>query len=270
MEALARFLPPGADDDHREHPTGRAPRLSFNEPIGPRREFASGAVPIEQLVDLRAAAHRETSPVSFHAAALAACTGALRRWLLANDELPTSPIVAVVPVMVGDEGDGDAHVAGIMLALPTNLADPVKRLEETARSLERAKARYVAMPVSMAQDIAMFAPPAVASLANRVNDALPHRRFISPTVNLGITNVPGPRRQVYLAGRPLLTSHPVLSVSDITPLHLGLQAGPSVLGLGAIADGDTVDDLTGLVDAVGIELGELTAAYASRPRRVGG
>jgi hypothetical protein len=72
---------------------------------------------------------------------------------------------------------------------------------------------------------------------------------------------------VYLAGRPLLTSHPVLSVSDITPLHLGVQAGPSELGLGAIADGDTVEDLTGLVDAVGIELAELSAAYAPRPRK---
>jgi WS/DGAT/MGAT family acyltransferase len=267
MEPLARFLPDGPDDDQREHPTGRAPRLSFNEPIGPRRVFASGAVPIGPLVEVRAGAHRATSVVSFHAVALAACAGALRRWLLANDELPTSPIVAVVPVLVKGERDADAHVAGIMVTLPTNLADPVKRLEETARGLERAKQRYVAMPVSLAQDVAMFAPPAVASLANRLNDALPHRRFISPTVNLGITNVPGPQRQVYLTGRPLLTSHPVLSVSDITPLHLGVQAGPSELGLGAIADGDTVEDLTGLVDAVGIELAELSAAYAPRPRK---
>ncbi len=78
--------------------------------------------------------------------------------------------------------------------------------------------------------------------------------MIMLTVNLGITNVPGPQRQVYLAGRPLLTSHPVLSVSDITPLNLGVQAGPSTLGLGAIADGDTVDDLEDLVEAVGTEL----------------
>ena len=263
IDGLAQLLPGWSDDD-REHPTGRAPRLSFNAPIGPRRAFAAGSVPIEQLVALRAAAHRASAPVSFHAAALAACTGALRRWLLANDELPTSPTIAVVPVLVKGPRDPDAHVAGIMLPLPTNVADPVRRLEDTARNLERAKERYVAMPVSLSQDIAMFAPPALASLANRLNDALPHRQFISPTVNLGITNVPGPQRQVYLAGRPLVSSHPVLSVSDITPLHLGVQAGPSTLGLGAIADGDSVDDLTGLVDAVGIELAELSAAFAPR------
>lgn len=255
-EPLARLLP-GAPDGEREHPTGRAPRLSFNEPIGPRRVFAAGAVPIEQLVEVHAAADGGSSPVSFHAVVLAACTGALRRWLLAHDELPTSPIVAVVPVLVKGDHDADAHVAGIMLPLPTHLDDPVDRLYETAHSLQQAKDRYVAMPVSLTQDIAMFAPAAIAALANRINDAMPHRRFVSPTVNLGITNVPGPQRQVYLAGRPLLTSHPVLSVSDITPLHLGVQAGPSVLGFGAIADGDTVDDLEGLVDAVGTELSRL-------------
>lgn len=269
LEGFARYLPQDADgvDDGREHPTGRAPRLSFNEPIGPRRAFAAGAAPIDQLVAVRAAANTAATPVSFHAVVLAACTGALRRWMLANDELPTSPIVAVVPVLVKGQRDADAHVAGIMLALPTHVADPVRRLEQTAAQLERAKERHVEMPVSLTQDIAMFAPPAIAALANRVSDAMPHRRFISPTVNLGISNVPGPRRPVYLAGRPLRSSHPVLSVSDITPLHLGVQAGPTMLGLGVVADGDTVDDLDGLVDAVGIELDELSAAYAPRSRR---
>ena len=252
-EPLARLLP-GGTDPAREHPTGRAPRLSFNEPIGPRRAFAAGAVPIDRLVQLHAAAQGGPSPVSFHAVVLAACTGALRRWLLANDELPTSPIVAVVPVLVRGDRDADAHVAGIMLPLPTNLDDPADRLYETAHRLQQAKERYVAMPVSLTQDIAMFAPAAVAALANRINDAMPHRRFVSPTVNLGISNVPGPTRDVYLAGRPLLTSHPVLSVSDITPLHLGVQAGPWALGLGAVADGDTVEGLDELVDAIGVEL----------------
>lgn len=259
MEPIARLLPGTPDDDDHEHPTGRAPRLSFNEPIGPRRVYARGAVPIEQLIAVRTAAHRDTAPVSFHAVVLAVCTGALRRWLLARNELPSSPIVAVVPVLTRGEHDADAHVAGIMVALPTNVADAAKRLEATANNLEDAKDRYGEIPLSLLQDIAMFAPPAVASLANRIDDAMPHRQFISPTVNVGITNVPGPRRQVFLAGRPLRSSHPVLSVTDITPLHLGVQAGVSELGLGAIADGDTIDDLTGLVDAVGLELSELAA-----------
>ena len=89
----------------------------------------------------------------------------------------------------------------------------------------------------------MFAPPAVAAMAGRLVDALPHRSFVSPTVNVAITNVPGPRRPVHLAGRPLESSHPALSISDLTPLHIGLQSGPEVVGLGAVSCRDTLDDL---------------------------
>lgn len=264
LDTAARLLPGGHDDgrhDDDEHPTGRAPRLSFNESIGPRRAYASGTVAVEQLIALREAAHTESTPVSFHAVVLAACAGALRRWLLNNDELPSSPIVSVIPVMARRDHDADAHVAGIVVALPTHIDDPKRRLDATARNLVRARGSFGEVPMSLSQDIAMFAPPAAAALSNRINDALPHRRFVSPTVNLGITNVPGPRRQVFFAGRPLAASHPVLSVSDITPLHIGVQVGPTELGFGVIADGDTIEDLAGLIDAVGLELCELADAY---------
>ena len=262
LEVVARLLPGDEGVDGAEHPTGRAPRLSFNEAIGPDRRFAAGTMATADLVAVKAAA-----AVSFHAVALATCAGSLRRWLLANDELPSSPVVAIVPVLVGSERAEDTHVAGIMLALPTHVADPRRRLELTAANLDRAKRRQVSMPASLRQDVAMFAPPIVAALANRLTDAMPHRRFVSPTVNLGISNVPGPRRPVYLAGRPLRSSHPVLSVSDLTPLHLGVQAGPEVTGLGAIADRDHVEDLIGLVDGAAVELADLTAAFAPRSRR---
>ncbi len=267
LESVARFLPGRHDDDDHEHPTGRAPRLSFNEPIGPHRVFASTAVSIEQLVAVRAAAHRESAPVSFHAVVIAAWTGAIRRWLLANDELPSSPIVALVPILARREHDADAHVAGIVVSLPTNIADPARRLEATSRNLGRARERYGEIPASLTQDIAMFAPPVLASLANQIDEALPHRRFLSPTINLGLTNVPGPQHHVFFAGRPLRTSHPVLSVSDITPLHLGVQVGPTELGISAIADGDMVDDLAGLVDGVEVELAALADAYRPRSTR---
>jgi hypothetical protein len=260
LEYVARLLPGGPEDDH-EHSTGRAPRLSFNEPIGPSRVYATGVLPVEQLAAVRAAAHSAATPVSFHAVVLAACAGGLRRWLLANDELTSSPIIAVVPVLARSEHDADAHIAGMVLPLPTNVADPARRLMATARNLDRAKVRYGEIPVSLSQDIAMFAPPVLATLSNRIDEALPHRRFISPTVNLGITNVPGPRRQVFLAGRPLRTSHPVLSVSDITPLHLGVQIGTTELGLSAIADSDTVDELDSLVEAVRLDVADLAAAH---------
>ena len=224
LGALANLLPTGrAGDLIDEHPTGRAPRLSFNAPITRHRRFAFARLPIGDVLAVKHAAG-----TTFNDVVVAVCTGALRRWLLAHDELPTSPIVALVPVLVaGPSGHrGDAHVAGLVVPLPTHVADPGERLARTHDSLAVAKERLKAVPASMMQDMSMFAPPAVAAMAGRLVDALPHRSFISPTVNVAITNVPGPRRPVHLAGRELASSHPALSISDLTPLHIGVQSGP--------------------------------------------
>ncbi|MEO1065543.1 MAG: wax ester/triacylglycerol synthase domain-containing protein [Actinomycetota bacterium] len=94
LSRLAALVPqPEPGPGAVEHPTGRAPRLSYNEPIGPTRRFAAGSLPTGDLLRLKAVLGR-----SFHTAALVVCTGALRRWLSAKDELPSSPVVAIMPV----------------------------------------------------------------------------------------------------------------------------------------------------------------------------
>jgi diacylglycerol O-acyltransferase / wax synthase len=245
-----------------EHPTGRAPRLSFNAPITPDRQFAFARLPIDDIL-----AVKHSARVTFNDVVVTVCAGALRRWLLAHDELPTSPVLAMVPVLVAG-GDGDrAHMAGLVVALPTELADPALRLARTHEALRSAKERHSAVPASVLQDVSMFASPAVAALAGRFIDALPLRSFMSPAVNLSIINVPGPLHRVYLAGRPLESSHPVLSVSDESPLNIGLQSGPDGVGLGLLACRDTFDDLDTLTTAASIELRELSRAVVKHAAR---
>jgi diacylglycerol O-acyltransferase / wax synthase len=264
MGALARLLPAGDEDtgDGDEHPTGRAPRLSFNAPISSARSFAASSLATVDVLRVK-----EHAGASFNEVVVAVCAGALRRWLLANDELPTSPVVAIVPVLVADSSGAGSHIAGIMLALPTNVADPLERLTRVGRALSAARRSQATAPASLQQDVAMFAPPLVAAGVTRLLDALPHRPFVSPTVNLAVTNVPGPRRPVHLAGRPLISGHPVLSVTDLTPLHVGVQAGPDRVGIGVIACRDHVEDLHSLAFAAPIELAELVGAVRPRPRR---
>jgi WS/DGAT/MGAT family acyltransferase len=264
MGALARLLPAGDEDaaDGDEHPTGRAPRLSFNAPISSARSFAASSLATVDVLRVK-----QDAGASFNEVVVAVCAGALRRWLLANDELPTSPVVAIVPVLVADSSGAGSHIAGIMLALPTNVADPLERLTRVRRALAVSRRRQATAPASLQQDVAMFAPPLVAAGVTRLLDALPHRPFVSPTVNLAVTNVPGPRRPVHLAGRPLISGHPVLSVTDLTPLHVGVQAGPDRVGIGVIACRDHVEDLHSLARAAPIEMAELIGAVRPRRRR---
>ncbi|MET0458920.1 MAG: wax ester/triacylglycerol synthase family O-acyltransferase [Ilumatobacteraceae bacterium] len=267
LDAIARMLPTSeAGDIIDEHPTGRAPRLSFNAPVTSSRRFAMATLPIDDVLAVK----RGTEDVTFNDVVVAVCAGALRRWLLANDELPTDPTVAMVPILVrgpvdgGNGGRDDAHVAGLVASLPTHVADPVQRLTRTHEALRTAKDRHAAVPASLMQDVSMFAPPAVAAMAGRLVGALP--TFVSPRVNLAITNVPGPRRPVHLAGHPLESSHPAMSISDLTPLHIGLQSGADGIGIGAVSCRDTLDDLASLVASTSVELDELVARVAP-PRR---
>ena len=267
LGAVANLLPTGkAGDLLDEHPTGRAPRLSFNAPITAHRRFALERLPIESILAVKHAAG-----TTFNDVVVAVCAGALRRWLLAHDELPSSPLVALVPVLVtGASGRReDAHVAGLVASLPTNISGPAERLARTHDALAVAKERHTAVPASLLQDMSMFAPPAVAAIAGRFVDALPHRSFISPAVNVAITNVPGPRRPVHLAGRQLESSHPALSINDLAPVHIGMQSGSDVVGLGAVSCRDNLDDLGDLLAAAPLELAELVDAVAGRAARAG-
>jgi hypothetical protein len=193
--------------------------------------------------------------------------GAVRDWLDRHDELPTSPTVALVPMLVGAGGSADAHVAGLVVPLPTNVADPAERLRRTSDALKIAKQKRSAVPASLMQDVSLFAPPAVAALAGRLVGAMPMRSLGGPTVNLAITNVPGSREQMYLAGRPLEANFPVLTINDLTPLHIGLQSSPGAINVGALSCRDTLEDLAPLVERLDVELGELDTATAPKSKR---
>ncbi|MCU1503755.1 MAG: hypothetical protein JWM12_3109 [Ilumatobacteraceae bacterium] len=275
LDPLARLLPApsygqGVGEVVDEHSTGRAPRVSWNGPVTAHRRFAMTQLPLDDIVAIKRIAGTSVNDV-----VVAVCAGALRHWLAVHRELPTSPLVAMVPMLVGGEGNHDAHVAGLVVPLPTNVADPARRLRRTSDALQAAKQRRVAVPASLMQDVSMFAPPALAALSGRLVGALPHRAFASPTVNLAITNVPGSREQVFLAGRPLEANHPVLTINELSPLHIGLQSSHGAIGVGALSCRDTLVDLASMVERMSIELAELrdavgaTRGPATRSRATG-
>lgn len=262
LEGIARFLPaPSPDEVVDERSSGRAPMLSWNGPITGRRRFATTTLPLDDIIAIK---HRAGTTVNDVVVAVVA--GAVRDWLDRHEELPTSPTVALVPILVGGAGPdaADAHVAGMVIPLPTNVADPAERLRRTSDALKLAKQQRGAVPASLMQDVSLFAPPAVAALAGRLVGAMPHRSFASPTVNLAITNVPGSRQQMYLAGRPLEANFPVLTINEMTPLHIGLQSCPGAIGVGALSCRDTLDDLAPLVERLDVELADLARATKRR------
>ena len=260
LESVARLLPPPSDDEFVDY-TGRAPRVSWNDRVTAHRRFAMARLPLDRIIAVKRAAGTTVNDV-----VVTVCSGALRHWLEVHDELPGSPLVALVPMLVGTNGN-HSHVAGLVVPLPTNLAEPEERLRRASQSLSEAKKDRTAVPASVMQDVSMFAPPAVAALAGRLVGAMPHRAFASPTVNLAITNVPGSRQQMYLAGHKLKISYPVLTINELTPLHIGLQSGLDAIGVGGLACRDTMEDLDALLERMPVELELLERATGVRKAR---
>jgi WS/DGAT/MGAT family acyltransferase len=262
LDPVARLLPAPDDGDAVDaaRAVGRAPRVSWNAPVTPHRRFATTRLSLETIVAVKRAAGTTVNDV-----VVAVCAGALRHWLHARDELPTSPLVALVPMLVGGAERDDAHVAGLVVTLPTNVPAPGERLRRASDALRTAQQRRAAVPASLMQDVSMFAPPALCALAGRLVGALPYRGVVSPTVNLAITNVPGSRQALHVAGRPLEASYPVLTINQLSPLHIGLQSCGEWIGVGAVACRDTMEDLAALVDRMPVELELLAAATRRGP-----
>jgi diacylglycerol O-acyltransferase / wax synthase len=72
-----------------------APKTSFNGRVSAHRRFVFGQLGLDDVKAVKNA-HRCT----VDDVVVSICAGAVRRWLLAHDELPAEPLVAQIPVSV--------------------------------------------------------------------------------------------------------------------------------------------------------------------------
>ena len=204
--------------------------------------------------------------VSVNDVVMAMCAGALRRWLIEHDALPSAPLVSMIPVSVRDEASKGAlgnKVSAMLATLPTNLADPAQRLAVTHQATKSAKAQQAAIPQGLVEDISDFAPPALTARAARVVFAtgLLHR---VPPFNVVISNVPGPNVPVYLAGAKLLANYPVSVLTDGQGLNITLVGYLGQLHFGLVACRELVPDIDAMAGYLVDELALLGKAAAAR------
>ena len=94
----------------------------------------------------------------------------MRDWLLERGELPDEPLVALVPVSVRTEeeqGTFGNKVTGMILPIPTDVADPRERLMRAHEILKRAKEQAQGAAGDLMTDVSNFLPPAIFSRASR-------------------------------------------------------------------------------------------------------
>ena len=126
--------------------------------------------------------------------------------------------------------------------------------------LEDAKEQHKALPATLLQDFAQFAPPAVAARASRVIARAAVANWMDVPFNVVISNVPGPQFPIYGMGSRLVANYPVSAINDGVGLNITLQSYNGSLDFGVIACRELVPDLWDLIDYLRDALEELKAA----------
>ena len=239
-------------DDVLSRPSVQAPRTPFNGVITPHRRFAFGSLPVSSVKNVKNAMGATVNDV-----VMAMCAGALRRWLIEHDALPDGPLLAMVPVSVRDDserGDGGNKISAMVAVLPTDEADPRRRLEAMQGEMSVAKSEHGALPASLLQDFAQFTPPSVLGTASRVAARARLMDRVNLPFNVVISNVPGPQFPLYTSGARMEGIYPISAIVDGVGLNMTMMSYNGNLDFGLVADRDMVPDIWSLIDYLGEEL----------------
>lgn len=235
-----------------------APRTSFNARITPHRRFAFGSLSLDEVKEIKS-----QLGVTVNDVVMAMCAGALRKFLQERGELPADPLIAMVPVSIRSEnqkGTFGNQVSAMSASLHTHVADPVERLMRIHESMRIAKEQHQALPATLLQDFAQFAPPAVAARAARVIARATVADWIDVPFNVVISNVPGPQFPLYGVGSKLVANYPVSAINDGVGLNITVQSYNGSLDFGLIACRELLPDIWDLMDDLREALRELKEA----------
>jgi len=239
------------------------PNVSFSTSLTARRSFATTTLPLDDLRAVKAAAGATVNDVL-----LTLVAGALRDYLNDRGELPDAPLVAGVPVSTDRPDEmrrlGGNKVSNLFTALPTNLDDPLARLAAVHEVTVAAKEVHNLLGVDMLADWVEYTPPRpyawLARQYSRFRIADRHR----PPINVVVSNVPGPRDPLYIAGARLEAIYSVGPVLENIGLNVTAWSYLDQVHVSAIACRDVIPDLPEIITGMERALADLQAALAER------
>ena len=232
-----------------------APAASINRPVGRTRRFEAVRQSMGDIDETRAGLGGTLNDI-----VLAAVAGGLRYLMQARgDGAPETALNVLVPVSLRT---GDEHlllgnrVGAMIVPLPTQEPDPVRRLRAVCAATSERKARHQADAVAALMSGAEHLPEPLVGAVGR----LVHHQ---PFVNVVVTNVPGPPCPLFLLGARLLDSLPIVPLGGNLDVSVGVLSYDGQLTLGLLADAATCPDVAVLAEGIDKAFAELR--YAAEP-----
>jgi WS/DGAT/MGAT family acyltransferase len=264
--AMHRRATRGRDGRILEAPLGKAPRTSFNGRITAHRRIEFASLPLPQVKAVKNAFGATVNDV-----VVTLCATALREWLIAHDELPEEPLLAMVPMSVRtaeEMGTFGNRVSVMIVPLATNQPNPVQRLRRTHETLKSAKDRHRAVPADILARANHLVPPSLFARAARVTAGLAVSRRGTPPYNVIISNVPGPPVPIYIAGARQVANYPVSVILEGVGLNITVFSYQDRVDFGLVADRELIPDLDHMIASLNSALAELLDAAHRETREV--
>lgn len=217
----------------------RAPRTRFNRAIRPLRTFVVGTLPLSAVKSVG-----RLRGCSVNDVFMAVCAGGLRKYLADLAELPAQPLIAGVPVSLREVGDRSMRnrVTMLLASLETHLSDPLERLTAIRDSTRAGKAIAAATSGAIPQDMHVLGLPLAIRLTMASTELLRLADTLPVSMNVVISNVPGPRHEVFIHGARMLTHHPVSVPAHGTALNITVQSYRDRLDFSLTACRDALTD----------------------------
>jgi diacylglycerol O-acyltransferase len=225
---------------------GRAPRTSFNRPVGRQHRVHLVRADLEQAKRVAHAHHATVNDV-----VLCTIAGGARALLAGRGELQ-GPLVLKVSVAASVRAPASASQAGnlvgiLLVPVPVGEEDPIRRLEQIARATAERKRLPPYQPA------ARFLQRWMIRTMNR------QRR-----INLLMSNLPGPPQPMYFAGAKILEVFQIGVVQGNVAVQVGALSYAGQLNFDIVADANLVPDLTVFANGMTEDLERLGAASHHR------
>lgn len=237
VKVVASMLVPSKDDDGKRRigwPKSftMAPRTPLNVSITNQRVLSTVSIPLKEVI-----AVGKTFGGSLNDAVMGIVSGALRRYLEEHDALPAKSLVAAVPVSLRAEGNTDLNnqVSMMLMKLASDEADPAKRMKAIIKASAAMKSNLGSVKSIMPTDFPSLGVPWLMSGLVSLYGRSKLADTIPPIANVAISNVPGPRMPLYLAGARMITNYPVSIITHGLALNVTVQSYNGMLDVGMIA-----------------------------------
>lgn len=232
----------------------KPPLTRFNAEVSGHRVVEGFGMPLSRIRRVR----NKLPGISLNDIFLAVAGGGVRRYLTAKQELPAESLIALMPMSLRtDASEGGNAIGAGMVAVRTDIADPLARLRVARDEAAKAKAAAERMGADLLATLFDALPSALGNYI--VNNVL-IRSF-----NITVSNVRGPDKPLYMAGAKAMCLYPVSIPTNGAGLNITGVSYNGVMWVAAVACRNIVPDPGFLNDCLRAEWEAMLAGADALP-----